>query len=210
MVEACLVLSVLVIGGCRDRDGHSEIIRNTIEELRATAEFYDSDDSDETRSYLAPAFRAAIPVLEKDGTRALPTMIAASFYYSPNAPASVNGWVYLFSWLDVQNDVRGYYLRSDGESDVEINPEIPKEPQVPGTAWMVGGGPIVHNDNERSEVPGRFKGLEMVVDVRVLKRKRLSVGLILADGRKTTPVQAGFIDRTVKRDVKKSLDSVRP
>jgi hypothetical protein len=180
------------MGGCTGHDRSSAIIQRTIDELRANAESWDTYNTEEARSYLAPAFRRAIPLLEKDGTDALPLMLTAAFRrrHFDRPENNVTEWSYVFCWLDMNDEVRGFYLRSKGQPDVDLHPALFKEPQVEGTAWMMDGGPIAVNEDERSRVPTPLRGRSIVLDARVLEREDLLVGLILADGRKTAPVRA--------------------
>jgi len=202
-VEVFVLLCVLCMGGCHRHDGRSAIIQNTVDELAATAKFWDSYNSDEARSYLAPAFRRAIPLLEKDGADALPMILSAKFRHGYfDLQGKVTGLGYVLTWLELDNSVRGFYLRFEGTPDLDLDlyPSLCKRPQVPNTAWMVSGGPVLDNEKERSSVPPLYKGTIIVVDTRafermdgrVLERKKILVGLILVDGRRTMPVQAYF------------------
>jgi hypothetical protein len=149
---------------------------------------------------LAPAFRGVIPLLEKDGTDALPILLTATFGHGLDVPTNVTGWSYLFCWLEVDDDVRGFYLRSEGEPDIDMYPALSKEPQVPDTAWIIGGGPVLLNEKERSRVPAELKRSVIVLDARVLARKRVLVGLILADGHKGAPIEAYIRGEENKRE----------
>jgi hypothetical protein len=160
-------------------------------ELRANAESWDSPESDEhSRTYLAPAFRGAIPLLEKNGADALPILLTATFGHGFDVPTNIAGWSYVFCWLETGGQVRGFYLRSEGEPDVDLYPALFRGPQVTGTAWFMDGGPVLLSEKERSRVPAQLKGSVIVVDARVLARKKVLVGLILADGRKAPPIEA--------------------
>ena len=86
--------------------------------------------------------------------------------------------------------MRGFYLRSDGETDIDLYPVLSKEPQVEGTAWMISGGSVLASTEEISKVPTEFKGSSIIVEPRVLARKKVFLGLILADGHKTVPIEA--------------------
>jgi hypothetical protein len=193
-VGVVLLMSLLITIIFWPNDGRSKIIQSTISELNAEAKSWDSYPSDEAHSYLAPAFRKAIPSLEINGPEALPMMLAATFQHGKDSPINVTGWTFVFHWLEIGDVVRGFYLRSEGEPDIYVLPYqlLFKQPQVPGTAWMIAAGPIVQNTMEQSKIPKSDHGLEIFVDAKVLEQKNLLVGLILADGRKTTPVQAYF------------------
>jgi hypothetical protein len=184
------------MSGCWRHDSRDVTIQRTIDELRANAESWESNVADdECRSCLAPAFRAAIPLLEKKGSEALPLMLTAKFgqgYSDPQGKATM--LCYAFSWLELDDAVRGFYLRPEGEPDVDLFPALSKSRQEPPTAWLIAAGPIFRNEKEKeqSTLPAFYKGTEIVIDSRILARKKLLVGLILADGRKTAPVLAYF------------------
>ena len=144
-------------------------------------------------------FAGAIPILEKDGADALPMMLTAKFgqgYY--DASANIKGLCYVFNWLELKDEVRGFYLRSEGEPDIDLYPAFCREPQVPDTAWMSTEGRVLHNEKERSMVPASYKGTDIIVSARVLERKEVLVGLILTDSRKTVPVRA-YVQTAEKR-----------
>ncbi len=191
--ELLLLLCVLYTGGCSRNDGHSAMIEYTLSVLRANAESWESSDySEHSHTYLAPAFRRAIPLLETNGVDSLPMMLTATFSRGLDVENHVTGCVYMFSWLDAGGQVRGFYLRSEGEPDTDINPALSREAQVEGTAWMLDGGPVLGAAEEISKVPEQEKGSSIVVDPRILAREKLLVGLRLADGQKTAPVEAYF------------------
>ncbi len=198
-VRVFLLLCVLSMGGCWKHDSRSATIERTVSELRATAESWDSYHAEHLDSneydgcaglYLAPAYRRASRLLEKDGADALPIPLIATFAHGFDVSANVTGWAYMFEWLDLDDEVRGFYLRSEGEPDVDLYPALSKEPQVPNTAQAIAGGPVLLSEKERSKVPAQWKGSEIVLDARVLARKKVLVGLILTDGRKTAPIEA--------------------
>lgn len=144
--------------------------------------------------YLARAYRNAIAALEKDGDRSLPMMVAACFGHGFDMPAYATGWYYCVDWLAIDNDVRGFYVRSEGKPDVNIYPALPNAPQVPGTAWRFAAGPVIHNENDRVRVRDNLRPATMLLDASVLERKKILVGLILANGGKTRPVEARIDD----------------
>jgi hypothetical protein len=188
-----LLLWALWNNGCGTHDGRSVAIQRTINELQANATSLDSYDSDEGRSYTAPAFRRAISLLKTDGAHALPRMLTATFsqgYY--DSRTKVIGSCYAFSWLQLEDDVRGFYLRSEREPDHDVYPFFSKKPQVPNTAWMVTGGPVLVNKEELAKVSASLKEAVVILDARVLAQKKVVVGLILVNGRKTEPVPAYF------------------
>lgn len=190
-IAVVVCLSALWIDGCGTHDVHNTTIQGTISELRANAKSWEADNSDEARSYLAPAFLSAIPRLEKDGASVLPIMLAATFrqgYYDVNA--KITGLFYTFTWLALDDEVKGFYLRREGKPDLEVYPAFSKEPQVPGTAWMVTSGPVVTSEKERAKVV--YKEMAIIVDAEILARKKVLVGLVLANGQKTSAVPAYF------------------
>ena len=184
-----VLLCVPWIVGCGTHDDHKATIQRTISELREKADFWEAMDSDEARSYLAPAYRRAVPLLEEDGASALPMLLSATFfqgYY--DASTKKTGPCYGFSWLELNDEVRGFYLRSEGKPDLEVCPAFSKEPAVPGTACMVTGGAVVANEKEKENMIETT----IIVDAEFLAQKKVLVGLILANGQKTAPVPAYF------------------
>ena len=73
---------------------------------------------------MAPAYRKAIPLLEKDGASALPIMLSAIISSGVLRCERKNNWAlrYGFSWLELNDDVRGFYLQSEGKPDLEVYP----------------------------------------------------------------------------------------
>ena len=196
-----VLLCVPWIDGCGSPDEDKATFQRTISKMREMADGLEATGIEEYRSYTAPAYRRAIPLLEKGDASELPIMLSATFfqgYYSVNP--EITGPSYGFSWLALNDDVRGFYLRSDGKPDLEIYPAFSKEP-FPGTAWMVAGGAVVANEeekkkltdaaiNEYDEFPVTDRAI--IVDDEFLTQKKVLVGLILANGQKTPPVPAYF------------------
>ncbi len=189
-----ILLCILFLGGCSKQDRSDPTIARTIKVLRDQAENLDSSEYDHSRSYLAPALRGAIPVLESKGAGALPFLLTATFSRGLNVPHNVSGWTYCFCWLEVGDTVRGFYVRTEAEPDLDLYPTLNKEPQVPDTAWMILAGPVVLGEKERTTVPAPLAPRAIALDARVLAGKKLMAGLILADGRKTAPIEAYFRD----------------
>lgn len=190
VIVSLLSLLTLIIFWPQDR--RITTIQCTMSVLSDVTKSWDSSPSDEARSYLAPAFRKAITNLEKKGADAIPMMIAAKFEYGRDSKINITGWLYRFDWLDIDDNVRGFYLRQEGSRDIYVYLPLLKGPQDPTTAWMVAAGPVVHNTTEQSKVSESAHGSEIFVDAQVLEKKKLLIGLMLADGRKTAPVPAYF------------------
>jgi len=57
---------------------------------------------------------------------------------------------------------------------------------------MVTGGPVLVNKEELAKVSASLKEAVVILDARVLAQKKVVVGLILVNGRKTEPVPAYF------------------
>ena len=140
--------------------------------------------------YLAPAYRDAASLIEAKGVGAFPLMLTGQFAYGLNIPHNISGWTYCFTWVDIDGSVKGFYLRSEGEPDIDLFPELINEPQIPGTGWMIVAGPVLASDKERSKVPEAQATRAIVVPPRVFKRKKLLIGLILAEGQKSAPSEA--------------------
>lgn len=188
-----LLLYLPWIDGCGARDARKTTIQRTIIALRAQADSWEAYNSDEARSYLAPAYRRTVALLENGGASVLPRMLSASLaqgYY--DVSAGTTGLCYGFSWLALDDDVRGFYLRSEGKPDVEVYPAFSKEPQISNTAWMMTSGAVLANEEEREKVNMSYRGMAIVVDAGILAEKKVLVGLILANGQKTEPVPAYF------------------
>lgn len=178
---AISLFSYLLFGvlgaGCARQETGRVIVQRTIRALQATAE---------SLGYPGPNFRHAIEVLESDGFAAPPTMLGAVV---GDATSEGYGWIYDFMWVDIRNEVRGFYFRVEGEQDIEVFPTILNEPQVEGTAWMVQAGPIVTSAREIAKLRGEAKARAILVDPRILEVVNLHAGLVLADGRKSEPIE---------------------
>jgi hypothetical protein len=189
------LLWVLLLIGCGKRDGSNATIERTIVLLRSNSELWASpNESAEARCYLAPAFRGAIPLLEKDGARALPILLTATFHHGFDVPQNVTGWTYCFTLLEIRDDVRGFYVRSGDGPDLDLYPAIDKAPQVPGDAWMAVSGPLLLSEKEKARVPPVMALRAILLDAEVLKRKKLLVGLILTGGRRSAPIKTYVCD----------------
>ena len=84
--KVLLLLCALWTSGCSRHDARSATIDRTKTVLQGQAEEWDSSESAHARSYLAPAFRRAIPLLEKDGADALPILLTATFAHGFDVP----------------------------------------------------------------------------------------------------------------------------
>ncbi len=182
---ACSLLWI----GCSKEDATISTIGRTKIALQEQADRWDTSDSTYARSYLAPMFRNAVPRLEEGGADALPLLLTATLAHNLDVPQNITGWSYCFCWLQIGDGVRGFYVRSEGKPDCDIYPTLNKRPQVPGTAWMVAGGPIILGKIEDSQSQASSSQQAVLLDSSVLAQDELRAGLILADGRKTVPIR---------------------
>ncbi len=88
----------MLLYGCSKENPDAVTIGHTIRVLQYQAENWNSSEDDCARSYLAPAFRGAVPLLRKDGAAALPVLLTATFDKGLNVPHNVTGWTFCFCW----------------------------------------------------------------------------------------------------------------
>ena len=180
---AVILVGILpLISSCR-RDPNDAKLARTLIALRDLTTNCGSMQEHEVQAY-----RSAIPPLEKNGAGALPMMLTATIAHGLDVPQNVTGWNYGFEWLDLGGSVKGFYFRSEGRPDVDTYPALNKKPQVRDTAWMVQSAPILLSEKQRSLVRESDAEFVVLLDAGLLAQKTLQAGLILADGRKSVPV----------------------
>ena len=184
LLVAGVLVALSLIGGCARHDASGAIVARTRRALQGIAD---------SGGCLAPAFRQAIQVLEESGPTARAVMLGAAF---GDATEVGHGWIYEFMWVDVRGEVRGFYVRADADSDVDVYPVILNEQQVEDTAWLVQAGPVITELEQRSNLDQKLRQRAIVLPRRLLLSKKLLVGLILSDGGKTEPVHAELRRRT--------------
>ena len=160
--------------------------------MKDTADAWESSAELPSRTYLAPAFRKGLRELEEKGSAAVPMMLTAQFTKGLKVAHNITGWTYFFSFLDADRTVKGFYLRFEGSPDVDFRPGTVGFYDLPKNAWVTLPGPVLRNERERALVPQSLADRVLVIEEAKLRQKKLLVGLILADGRKSAPVEANI------------------
>jgi len=169
-------------------------VQATIKELQAhlSSDMTAYYDSEYAQSCLFPAYQKGLTLLERGGADAVqqPVVLYAVFTDMRNTNRQDDDMplVYFVSWLGMENDINGIFLRPESGNDKDMYPRIVSDVIGVGTVWRCAGGPVVFRDGDMPSVRPDARDQAIVVDETLHRDPSVCLGLIREDGTKTEPV----------------------